>query len=133
MLLFLLAALLGCSGPTPPPDAPEDVYYKGGKTPYWRHCAVNSSDQKVHCRIWIKHKLHMDEVFVPYDGGPTPLPEELIPFPSAMNPDIWVVLENGRILIPVSQYEWSKELLEGELADMVDEHGYIDPELRSAD
>jgi hypothetical protein len=123
-LLIAVTLLTACS-PTPPPDAPADVHYVGGKTPLWRHCRVDSSELKVHCKIWTEDRLDFDEVFVPYDGGPTPSPEELKIFDNqGLNPHVWIYLENGRILIPVSRYEWSKHLLQTEWAHTVDERGY---------
>jgi len=124
--LAAIMLMVGC-GPAPPPDAPTDVYYRGGKTPYWRHCVVDSSDRQVHCKIWIKHHLHRDEVFIPYDGGPTPAPEELKIIDYPLNPSKWIFLENRRLLIPVSMYGWSKELIEGEWAHFFDERGYVVP------
>ena len=123
--ITIIAALTSYAAPELPPDAPADVFYIGGKTPYWQHCKVDPSDRGVHCNIWIKHRLARDEVFVPYDGGPTPMPEELQIVGDALNPHVWIFLQNGRLLIPVSEYAWSKDLLEGRWAHILDERGYV--------
>ena len=110
--LFLCAvALLSCIACTrsPRPDSVsvDAVLVTGGKGGWWQECMTARVSQSVHCRIWNKVGLILeDEEFLPYDGGSTPVPVELaiLPDPKFPGPDR-VFLANGRILLPRSRFD----------------------------
>ncbi|WP_031497556.1 hypothetical protein [Bryobacter aggregatus] len=94
-----------------PTDAVLVQLAKGG---VWQKCNVASATGKNRCQIfnW-KGELLYDEIFLPYDQGPTIEFSDLrIPkYAAAVGPD-WVCLENGRILLPESRFEQLKEFLD---------------------
>jgi hypothetical protein len=72
----------------------------------------------VRCQIFSdKGRSEHDESFFPYDQGPTLEPSELKVASKDPNagPD-WVCLENGRILMPGSRYDYVKSVLDKKLA-----------------
>jgi hypothetical protein len=74
----------------------------GGKVGWWQNCAAAIDDGNVHCTIWNGAGLVLvDEEFLPYDGGRTPIASELkiTADPTFAGPDR-VILVNNRVLLP---------------------------------
>ena len=91
-----------------PPGVPGDAtFVRGAKIGWWQRCTPGVGHEGVHCQIWNGAGLVLvDEEFLPYDGGPTPTPEEL-KIPSDANfagPDR-IFLANKRVLLPRSRFD----------------------------
>lgn len=83
---------------------------KGG---VWQRCEAVSTTGQTRCQIFTwKGGLLYDEIFLPYDQGPTPeAPDLKIPsYVPAVGSD-WVCLQNGRILLPMSRFDELKAFL----------------------
>ena len=98
-----------------PPSVPSDaVLVQLAKGGVWQHCEVEASTGKDRCQIfnW-RGGLLYDEIFLPYDQGPSVTTSDLrIPrYVPAVGPD-WVCLENGRILLPASRFDELKAFLD---------------------
>lgn len=90
------------------------VFVDGAKAGWWQVCTWTVGTQVIHCRIWNKSGLALeDEEFLPYDGGASPAADELkiSPDPVFPGPDR-IFLSNGRVLLPRSRF--------GELKKFVD-------------
>ena len=92
----------------------EATFVKGAKTGWWQHCRPSPGNVGVHCQIWNGAGLVLvDEEFLPYDGGPAPLAEEL-KIPSDANfagPDRFF-LANKRVLLPRSRFDELKKFVD---------------------
>jgi hypothetical protein len=109
--LLALGCLLSSTACGHKPRRPDSVstnavYVSGAKVGWWQECSIVASRSTVRCQIWngAGFELVNDE-FLPYDGGPTPRPEELtiasnVTFPG---PDR-IFLSNGRVLLPRSRF-----------------------------
>ena len=99
----------------PPDVTPEATCVLGAKgVCWWQHCRVTTAGQPVHCRIWNKAGLILeDESFLPYDGGAAPTADELkIPAdPKFSGPDR-IFLANGRVLLPSSRFDELKKFVD---------------------
>jgi hypothetical protein len=102
-----------------PRNVPSDavlVQFDEGEV--WQRCAIEPATSFVRCQIFSdKGRSEHDESFFPYDQGPTLEPSELKVASKDPNagPD-WVCLENGRILMPGSRYDYVKSVLDKKLA-----------------
>jgi hypothetical protein len=87
------------------------------KDAVWQRCAIEPTTSFVRCQIFSgKGRTEHDESFFPYDEGPTLEPSELKI--AAKDPDAgpdWICLENGRILMPGSRYDYVKGVLNKKL------------------
>jgi len=128
-LALILVFLFACSGepyiaPRPPNVPQEAVYINAAKgRGFWQHCRVDEQRKVNWCRIYNVggHIMH-DEVFLRYSGDPSPVRGEQLriaheggPRPLGTwlegGPD-WVVLENGEILLPKSNYDETKRFID---------------------
>jgi len=79
----------------------------------WKYCWYDPQDSDDHCRVFNGNGLIIiDDTFDPYDGGP-PVPSEELRIDSRRSFGDWVWLENGRILLPRSDFDQVKNLLDG--------------------
>ena len=111
---FYLASLLLCVSGCQSDSVsaiPSDATFLGGKFPIYQRC--ERVGPVVQCQIWIDGYLDRDERFRTLDGGPTPTQPELdaISTASSLNRYMWVFLSNDRLLVPVSEYETSIEMI----------------------
>jgi hypothetical protein len=124
ILLMLNGAMpgsfsLAAAEQTPRPrNVPSDaVFVQFEKGAVWQRCAIEPVTSFVRCQIFgEKGRTEHDESFFPYDQGPTLEPSELTV--ASKDPDAgpdWVCLENGRILMPGSRYDYVKALLDRKL------------------
>jgi hypothetical protein len=93
-----------------PPDA---TYVKGALGGWWQRC-TSTSDAEVSCQIynWKAGSSLYDEVFLPYDQqGPILQSDLTIKTESPLSGPDRIVLQNGRILIPMSRYAVVREFL----------------------
>jgi len=91
-----------------PADATLVDQAKGG---VWKCCTFDPQKMVNRCEIynWGGHIL-IDEEFIPYDGGgPVPAAELRIPKYSPLAERDTIYLQNGRILLPRSQFERLKK------------------------
>jgi hypothetical protein len=97
-----------------PPDA---VFVQFDKGAVWQRCRIEPVTSFVRCQIFSeKGRTEHDESFFPYDQGPTLEPRELTI--ASKDPDAgpdWICLENGRILMPGSRYDYVKSALDKKL------------------
>jgi hypothetical protein len=131
--LFLLTVLLtlqpctawsllfdpGPQQPSRPRNVPADaVFVQFDKGAVWQKCAIEPATSFVRCQIFSeKGRTEHDESFFPYDEGPTLRPSELsIASKDPESGPDWVCLENGRILMPGSRYDYVKSLLDKRLS-----------------
>jgi hypothetical protein len=101
-----------------PKNVPSDAtLVKFDKDSVWQRCAIEPTTSFVRCQIFSKKgRTEHDESFFPYDEGPTLEPSELKI--AAEDPDAgpdWICLENGRILMPGSRYDYVKRVLNQKL------------------
>lgn len=101
-----------------PSNVPADavfVRFDGGAV--WQRCAIVPATGLVRCQIFeAKGRREHDESFFPYDEGPTLEASELTV--AGDDPDAgpdWVCLENGRILMPGSRYDYVRSVLNKKL------------------
>lgn len=104
--------------PSRPRNIPTDaVYVRFEKGAVWQRCRIEPATSFVRCQIFSeKGRTEHDESFFPYDHGPTLEPSELAV--ATKDPDAgpdWVCLENGRILMPGSHYDYVKSVLNKKL------------------
>lgn len=121
-LVSILLTLLGASwanGETArprnvPADAVRVQFHEGA---VWQRCWIEPTNSFVRCQIFNEQgRTEHDESFFPYDEGATLTPSELVV--AAKDPDAgpdWVCLENGRILMPGSRYDYVKSVLNKKL------------------
>jgi hypothetical protein len=117
-ILFLTVHFAQAEQPQRPKNVPSDailVKYEEGAV--WQRCAITPTNGFIRCQIYSeKGRTEHDESFFPYDEGPTLEPAELKI--AANDPDAgpdWVCLENGRILMPGSRYDYVKGVLNKKL------------------
>ncbi|MEW5977250.1 MAG: hypothetical protein AB1898_15780 [Acidobacteriota bacterium] len=80
---------------------------------FWQQCFLEDEGARVRCYIWTRRgDLVFDDVFLPFDDGPTPDAADLSISQHNRNPERLVFLENGRILLPRSRFEEMKAFVE---------------------
>ena len=101
--------------PHRPPNVPKDATPVSMLWGYdWDYCWFDEKDNASHCRIFNKRgdKLY-DDVFLPYEGkGPTSADDLKIRRNQDDGGEQWIYLQNGAILIPRSDYDGIKKLLD---------------------
>jgi hypothetical protein len=116
LVALLLLWLQGCSlsgDPLPPRPrnvAADAVRIPGGKTQWWIKCEYKHNVNT--CQVFNAGGavLH-DEVFLPDDGGAAVVESELRIDPTRSNSArVW--LENGRVLLPSTDFARHKEFLD---------------------
>jgi hypothetical protein len=86
------------------------VRIPGGNTQWWIKCAYTETVDA--CQVFkARGDVLADEVFRPYDGGPPVAAIELRIDPTRSNPTK-VRLENGRVLLPSTNFDGFKQLLD---------------------
>jgi hypothetical protein len=119
-ILFAVAALvsgLGLEGcrPARPSNVPADsVYIVGAWGGWWDRCSYDPKQDANYCQIFNDvGGTISDGVFLPYDGGKAAKEAELkiISHSNLTGPN-YVCLENGRMLIPKSQFDVQKRYLD---------------------
>jgi hypothetical protein len=125
LLLSVHAAAWSWSDPTEaqqivrPRNVPSDaVFVQLEKSGVWQRCSIEPATGFVRCQIFSeKGRTEHDESFFPYDEGPTVQPSELTV--ASKDPDAglhWICLNNGRILMPGSRYDYVKAVLDKKLS-----------------
>ncbi|HYP07900.1 MAG TPA: hypothetical protein VER03_16835 [Bryobacteraceae bacterium] len=118
-VLTLCATAFGFSEqPIRPRNVPADAaLVPFDKSFVWQRCAIEPTTSFVRCQIYSeKGRVEHDESFFPYDEGPTLEKSELSI--ASKDPDAgpdWVCLENGRILMPGSRYDYVRSVLNKKL------------------
>jgi len=114
LALLFWFGLCGCRRARPNNIPSDSVYIEGGKVCWWQRCYYDSSHDLDHCQIFnmVGDTIH-DEQFLPYDGGMAAKASELVIDGESIpkGPD-YVHLKNGRILIPMSQFELQRDFLD---------------------
>lgn len=78
----------------------------------WKYCWYEPADTHDHCRVFNGNGLIVvDDIFDPYDGGP-PVQSPELRMDGRRSFGDWVWLENGRILLPRSNFDQVKKLLD---------------------
>lgn len=94
-----------------PPDA---ILVSSGKGGWWKRCIYDEKRDVDRCEVfnW-RGGILLNEVFLPYDGGP-PIPKaELRISRKPREPvDYSIELENGRILLPQSRFKKLKAFMD---------------------
>jgi hypothetical protein len=104
---LLVCISCGCEKAVVRPDGvPFDAVFVNGVKGigWWQQCAHTTSGQVLHCRIWNRGGLVLqDEEFLPYDGGASPTIDELKISPDTTfpGPDR-IFLSNGRVPRPLA-------------------------------
>jgi hypothetical protein len=91
------------------------VFVNGSKgVGWWQQCAPATGGQFLHCRIWNREGLVLeDEEFLPYDGGTSPTIDELrIPSDTTFAGPDRIYLSNGRVLLPRSRFDELKKFVD---------------------
>ena len=112
LALCALCLLAGC-GKAHEPRRPENVpegatLAPGGKVGgWWHYCKFSESDQQAHCTIWNAGGLILYEgVFRSHDGEPLESRDLKVVYnPRWGDPAQFICLQNGRLLIPSSDFE----------------------------
>jgi hypothetical protein len=115
-LCLLFFGPLSCSNPDPvrPHHVPSGAtFVYSGKTGTWQTCEIKSGS--VFCQIFNEGGVVLfDEKFLPYDGMSITDSNELTISRDGLYPSpTRITLTNGRILLPRSQFEREKQLLDG--------------------
>lgn len=114
--LFIGLALQACSplpGPPPrPANVPADAArVQSSDRTVWIKCSRTAAANE--CQIYnAAGEPIYDEVFLPYDGGP-PVPDHELEVDTKFSNFAYVHLRNGRILLPSTNFERHKELMDG--------------------
>lgn len=118
-IVLTIVTVLGCSADDTS-MIPSDATYLGGKFPIHQRCVRQGPAVK--CQIWIRGNLDRDEIFKPIDNDPPPDQEELdrISTASGLNRHMWVFLDNRRLLVPLSEYQFSAEVIDRDFAAELD-------------
>ena len=102
-------AWLGC-GQTPvrPGSAhPDSVYVETVKAGFWQHCVFDFATRMNRCTfVNSRGTILYDEQFRPYDDGPPVESRELVIVQGKH--DKAITLQNGRLLLPSSEYDLVK-------------------------
>jgi hypothetical protein len=124
MTLTSILWLEGCM-PSRPSNVPADsVYIVGADVGWWQRCSYDPKEDVDYCQIYnLGGRVLFDEVFLPYDGGKAAKEDELkIVSRSNLTGPYYVCLENGRILIPKSDFENQKRFIDWRLSRHGDPH-----------
>ena len=116
-MLFMLQAA-AAEDTARPRNVPSDaVFVKFDKGAVWQRCGIEPATSFVRCQIFSeKGQTQHDESFFQYDEGPTLEPSEIVI--ARNDPDAgpdWICLENGRILMPGSRYDYVRSVLDKKL------------------
>jgi hypothetical protein len=118
LLMVATIFLHGCRSVEPqrPSNVPKETVLVGaGKVGgWWQRCTVEPHSGATFCSIWNAGGLVLNEgIFVPYDQGPAVTADELqIPRVARLPGSDRVCLQNGRILVPRSQFDRMKRFLD---------------------
>jgi hypothetical protein len=84
---------------------------------WWQMCSYDANQNTDKCQVFnAGGKLILDENFLPYDGGRTPVSSELRIDGSASLAGPYIIcLTNGRILLPKSHYASLKSFVDSRL------------------
>jgi hypothetical protein len=111
---FFGLALEGCS-PARPRNVPLDaVHVRGGDSDWWERCSYNQADDIDHCQTFNAGGVTLeDEPYLPYDGDKAANESDLkIDANARLRGPYIICLQNGRILIPTSDFENQKRFLD---------------------
>jgi hypothetical protein len=111
-LLCLIALVTGGCGRAPEAKRPRNVPTGATLAPgskvggWWHYCEFAETDHQSHCTIWNAGGLILYEgVFLPYDREPLEARDLKVVYnPRWGDPAQFICLENGRVLIPASDF-----------------------------
>ena len=109
-LAGLLSFALSCEKwpPKRPANVPASaVFASGGKVGWWHYCELSTAEGQAHCTIWNMGGLVLQQgVFLPQDRRALTREEiKVIDNPRWGDNAEFINLQNGRVLIPASDFD----------------------------